>query len=436
MRILVLGATGLIGSRLAQVLVRTGHELVLGVRNPEAFDLGRQGLQPRDVHGLVAVDFSRDHDPADWLPRLAGIDAVVNAVGIISEAPGQDFQSIHVRAPAALFRACAQQRVGRVVQISALGADAGAVAAYHRSKRDADAVLLRSGLSAVVVQPSLVFAPRGASTGLFAALAALPAIPVPGQGRQCVQPIHLDDLCALLLACLEHPDPPRCIQAVGPEPLELREYLLRLRGLMEFGAAPVVPVPAFLMRLGSRLGGLLPGPPLESETLGMLERGACGDAGPTARMLGRPPRPVDAFDPAGEMPDRGSRAQLAWLLPLMRVSLAVMWVFTGVVSLGIYPVADSLQLLARTGLHGTPALVALYGAALLDLAFGVGTLALRRRQWVYRAQLALIAGYTLLITVFLPEYWLHPYGPILKNLPVLALIVALHELDRNPRWNT
>ena len=72
------------------------------------------------------------------------------------------------------------------------------------------------------------------------------------------------------------------------------------------------------------------------------------------------------------------------------------------------------------GLHGAPATVALYGAALLDLALGVLTLAcparLRRPLWL--AQLVLIAGYTALITVFLP-----------KNLPILAAVALLWALE-------
>jgi hypothetical protein len=44
----------------------------------------------------------------------------------------------------------------------------------------------------------------------------------------------------------------------------------------------------------------------------------------------------------------------------------------------------------------------------------------------------LILGYTALISIFLPEYWLHPYGPITKNLPVLAAIALLWSLERRP----
>ena len=45
----------------------------------------------------------------------------------------------------------------------------------------------------------------------------------------------------------------------------------------------------------------------------------------------------------------------------------------------------------------------------------------------------MIAVYTLIITVFLPEQWLHPYGPVVKNLPLLAAIVLLQQLERPRR---
>ena len=122
-------------------------------------------------------------------------------------------------------------------------------------------------------------------------------------------------------------------------------------------------------------------------------------------------------------------AELQWLLPLLRWSIALVWIWTGIVSLGLFPRADSLALLARTGITGVFANVALYAAAALDLVLGAATLLLRRRQWLWLAQFALILGYTIVITIKLPEFWLHPYGPILKNLPLLACIVLLYRLE-------
>jgi hypothetical protein len=85
--------------------------------------------------------------------------------------------------------------------------------------------------------------------------------------------------------------------------------------------------------------------------------------------------------------------------------------------------------------------VLLYGAAALDLALGVLTLTLKRhRRTMWLVQLGLIVGYTVLITWRLPEFWLHPYGPILKNIPMLAAIVTLMVVERaeeeRTRWNT
>ena len=117
-------------------------------------------------------------------------------------------------------------------------------------------------------------------------------------------------------------------------------------------------------------------------------------------------------------------------LKLMRYTLAVVWLVSGALSLGIYPQRASLELLAELGLHGTPALLALYGGALLDLLLGILTL-LRPAPLLWRTQAAVILCYTAIITLWLPHYWLHPFGPVLKNLPILMLLWLLHRYGRH-----
>jgi hypothetical protein len=121
-------------------------------------------------------------------------------------------------------------------------------------------------------------------------------------------------------------------------------------------------------------------------------------------------------------------AKLGWLLPVLRVAVAAMWIVTGIVSLAVFPVADSYALLARTGITGRLAPIALGGAALLDIALGIASLVARRKR-VWWAQIALIIVYTLIITLWLPEFWAHPYGPVLKNLPILAALLLLAQLE-------
>ncbi len=112
-------------------------------------------------------------------------------------------------------------------------------------------------------------------------------------------------------------------------------------------------------------------------------------------------------------------------LKIIRITLAVIWIVTGLLSLGIYPEQHSLELLARLSLNDTSARVALYLAAGLNILLGLLTLFISKKAlWLFQALLVLI--YTLLITLWLPEYWLHPFGPILKNLAVLSLLWLLY----------
>ncbi len=120
---------------------------------------------------------------------------------------------------------------------------------------------------------------------------------------------------------------------------------------------------------------------------------------------------------------------MANLLPVLRLSLSTTWLVTAWVSAFVYPRADSLDLLARAHVPDFLAPAALYGAAALDGVLGLGIWLPRWRRAMYLAQMALIAFYTVVISVWLPEFWAHPYGPVLKNLPILALIYALLRLE-------
>lgn len=423
MHVLLTGADGFIGSALVEALEAEGHALTLVVRDADAARRRWQG------HRIATVDFARAGAPDDWVVHLRAVDAVVNTVGIFQERGGNTFEAVHVRGPVALFRACAGMGVPRVVQVSALGADENATSAFHRSKRRADLALLALPLRATVLRPSLVFAPGGTSARLFLRLAALPLIPLPGGGRQCVQPVHRDDVVRAIVNLLAMADPPRLIDCVGPHPLTLRDYLLALRRGLGLRGGRFVTVPRFATQAAAAVGSAGGGGLMDRDAMAMLERGNCADAAAFASVLGRAPRPVEHFIPRERRSGLRQWAQLSWLLPLLRVSLALVWIVTGIVSAGVYPVQESLALLARTGLTGTIAYAALFTAAALDVAIGLALLFARRRRYLYAVQAMVILAYTAVITVWLPEFWRHPYGPVLKNLPFLAAIWLLYELD-------
>jgi uncharacterized protein YbjT (DUF2867 family) len=424
MRILVTGATGFIGSAVVDALLARGHVVVPAVRDVAAARRRWRALEP------VRVDFARDTDASAWRARLANVDAVVNAVGILRDSRAQPFDALHDATPRALFDACVDVGVRRVVQVSALGADDGAASRYHLSKRAADRHLMGLPLAATVVQPSVVFAPQGASAGMFLMLATLPLAALPGGGVQRMAPVHLDDVIAAVVHALECDAPPRLIEAVGPECMRLRDYLDTLRRSLGLGPLRALAVPMPLVRLAARVMQHVPGSLVEPETIAMLERGNCAPAAGLAQVLGRAPRAVADFVPAPLRAMTRRDAQLRWALPLLRASVALVFIVTGLVSLGLYPVSDSRVLLAGAGLYGSAADAALFGGALLDLLLGFGMLVPRARRIAYAAAIVLLLAYTAIISALLAPLWLHPFGPVLKNLPILAALLLLRALDR------
>ncbi|MBC5765979.1 SDR family oxidoreductase [Ramlibacter albus] len=418
MRVLLTGASGFIGSAVAARLQSRGHEVVRVGRGPGA-----------DVREDFASVPPRDR----WVGHLARIDAVVDTVGIIRETATQKFDALHTRAPIELFEACVMAGVDRVVHVSALGADESATSRYHLTKKAADDHLRKLPLRAAIVQPSLVYGPGGSSAALFNGLAVAPVLAMPHRGEMLVQPVHVDDVADGIVALVEQPPAAtQTFEFAGTDALTMREYLEQLRTRLGLRSRlHMLPYPEPLFMLAATIAGRIPGSVLDRETAGMLLRGNHARDNALPRVLGREPRGVDEFLSGEQAAAARTQAVLFWFAPLLRCVVALVWIWTGIVSLGLYPVQQSYELLARTGLHGAAATAALYGAAALDLALGVLSLAApaRWRGWVWGTQLALIAGYTLLITLFLPEYWLHPYGPLTKNLPMMASIGLLWALE-------
>lgn len=428
MRILVVGTTGLSGSRLRASPLQRGHELIgVAHRVPTAAAPGVWAQA--DIAALTA---------ADWAPLLRGMAGVVNCVGIFREASGQRFDNLHAAAETVLFLVCVKARVTRVVQLSALGADAAAEEAYQRSKHEADEFLLGLQLDAVVAQPSLVFARDGQSARWFLQLAAGAWWPLPDGGRQRVQPLHVNEAVSALVVLIEQTGEAfggGRVALVGPQPLSLASYLNALRQGLGLLPTRRVSVPAPLMRLSARLGDAWSPSLLDSASWRMLLRGNTASAAAITALIGHAPRPAEHFIEPALAPLLRQQSQLPALLGLLRLSVAVVWLATALVSFGVYPVADSFELLARAGVQPALQPFALYGADGLDLLLGLFSLVLparhRRGLWLFQA--GLILAYTAIITWRLPEFWLHPYGPILKNLPMLTALAVLTQLDRLER---
>ncbi len=426
MNILITGASGFIGSHITQALVNEGHKVTACVRSPKSVQQRWPGVR------TIKVDFSRDHQVSDWLSRLENIDVVINAVGIIRETGSQTFDALHTAAPRALFKACEQAGVKKVIQISALGADETAFSQYHLSKRAADECLMGLALNWSILMPSIVYGPGAKSMAFFNALASLPITPLVDKGDQPVQPVHIDDLVRAVLQLIYPNSPSRLrVEIVGPKAMTFKEIYSQRRCWLGFEKPRFISLPYRVALFAGKVGGFFGNTPMTTESIQMLRKGNTANVAPFVKQFGFEPVSFEqalANTPA-QQADRW-HAGLYMLKPLLRFSIAFLWIFTGIASAVLFPVEQSYAMLAKAGISGLWAPIMLYGAAVTDVALGIAILVAYRLRLVGLIQIGVILLYSVIITFSQPEQWLHPFGPVTKNIPLIIATSIMLVLER------
>lgn len=111
----------------------------------------------------------------------------------------------------------------------------------------------------------------------------------------------------------------------------------------------------------------------------------------------------------------------------MRCGIAFIWLWTAYASWFLYPHAASLEWLHRLGV-ADQAHTLFIAACMLDFSLGIMSCI-----WVssplWRFQFALVAIYSTALAFALPEFWAHPFGPLTKNIAVLACLAYLAAVE-------
>ena len=428
MHILVTGATGLIGSAVIARLLGEGHA-VTGI----ARRVGRARQRSPQCR-WVALDIAMAVSPESWMPLLDGIGAVVNCAGALQDGPSDCLAGVHERGMAALFAACEQAGVRRVVQISAIGVDRETPTAFSATKRRGDEALMAHDLDWVILRPSIVIG-RAAFGGsaLFRGLAALPVLPViPGTGP--LQTVQLDDLVRTVLFFLAQDAPSRlALEVTAPPSLSFTQIVGHYRRWLGWRAARLVPMPNLLAKLIFRLGdvaGLLGWrPPVRSTARAEIARGAAGDPTAWTRVTGIELRGLTealAREPAS-VQERWF-AGLFLLKPVIMVVFSLFWIATGLICLGPGYEAG-VALMKESGVVVLAAPIVIAGA-LVDIAIGAAIAWRRTARLGLYAALIVSLLYLIAGTLLQPALWFDPLGRLVKVLPILALnLVALAILE-------
>lgn len=425
MNILILGATGFIGSAIAKTLAQEGHQVTGFGRAPARAALKMPQLR------WVKADLARMVEADQWRGALEGQEVVVNCAGALQDGYSDDLAATQERAMLALYEAARAQALRLVVQISAETAGSGRDLPFLATKRRADAALASSGLPFVILRPALVLG-RNAHGGsaLLRALAALPlAMPLVHAESQ-VETVALDDVAAAVRDAVAGTLPPGSDIALRSDDcLTLKELVLLHRRWLGLAPARVIALPiafarpiAWLADLAGRLGWRSP---LRTTAMAVM---AGGIASRQAQDISLPLRSAVqtlAVAPSGVQDLWFARLYL--LKPLIVVTLALLWIASGLVPFAAFEEARGH--VAGFLPEPLPSFLTIL-ACLADILLGFAVLF---RPWTRRALLGMIglsAVYLLAASVIEPALWVDPLGPLVKVLPSIPLeLVALAILD-------
>ena len=217
----IFGGSGFVGRYVARRMAREGWRVRVACRRPnEALHVRVCG-----VVGQVEPIFCNIRDDASVADALRGADAAVNCVGILAESGRSTFEAIQAEGAGRIARLAAAEGCRSLVQISAIGADAGSDSAYARTKARGEQAVLEHFPDAVILRPSIVFGPEDGFFNRFAGMARMgPVLPVVGANTR-FQPVYVDDVAAAAAKGARGEARPGIYELGGPEVRTFRELM-------------------------------------------------------------------------------------------------------------------------------------------------------------------------------------------------------------------
>ena len=224
----IYGGSGFVGRYIARRMAKEGWRVRVAVRNPNEALF----VKPYGAVGQVEPVFCNIRDDASVASVMEGADAVVNCVGVLDEQGKNTFAAVHDEGAERVARIAAGAGVSKLVQISAIGADAESESEYAQTKAAGEEAVRAAFPNAVILRPSIVFGPEDEFFNRFAGMTRFsPVLPVVGAGTK-FQPVYVDDVAKAAEKALTSDVPAGVYELGGPDVETFGDLMRKMLGVV------------------------------------------------------------------------------------------------------------------------------------------------------------------------------------------------------------
>lgn len=282
MTVLVTGATGFIGRRVAAELASRGTPVRALSRAPSTTVQGVEPV-PGDILDLPSLT-----------KAFQGVDSVVHLAAVIREHGGSTFRRVNYEGMRNVLEAARAAGVQRLVHASTIGATSDPSYHYLHSRWLAEQEVARSGIPYTILRFSVGFGEGDEFFNVLAAQVKLaPVVPVIGTGKARFQPIAADDVARCLVACLDRQDlAGKTLEVGGPDHLT---YDQMLDLVSETIGTRIIKLhlPAGMARPAVwAMERIMARPPVTLEQLKMLRHDSVAELNSVEKTFGFQPKPA------------------------------------------------------------------------------------------------------------------------------------------------
>ncbi len=240
----IYGGSGFVGRYIARHLAQQGWRVRVAVRRPNEAIF----VRPYGVVGQVEPVLCNIRNDESVASVMQGADAVVNCVGILSEAGKNSFEAIQADGAERVARIASEQGVARMVHLSAIGADAESDSDYSRTKAMGEAAVLKHMPDAVILRPSVVFGAEDQFFNRFAAMTRMgPFLPI-AAGETRFQPVYVNDVAKAAVKAVNGDAAPGVYELGGPKVRTMRALMAQMLGVISRRRV-VVNMPFWIARI-------------------------------------------------------------------------------------------------------------------------------------------------------------------------------------------